>query len=712
MDNLLTKLDDTERAELAKSVVQKFQSSADFYSSKFELFRRCWNEYGKKKDDKDSQAEPDIKIGLAYSLTENVVARCVQAFLGNPSIITKPKRRDHAEKAPNYDQMMRGYRASPGYRIGAIDSTRERVVCGTAWEVDEWANEYSDGVIWVRGMIDKVADMDIPVVSSVVKMTRKISYKGYSLAKKKFPVDVGYRVRWPSIFNIFPHPGRLRIKDCEWIIERVPYISVADLEKAKYTNPETGELESVYDLKEIKTMQKAKRPVRPVSIDEDTDYQTFLQEYNSAPEKTHDTKDDGVDAVQLLILRTDREIITIANGAHVIQYVKDLYHKPGKRIRARYYTQSRHSIYGVGLLEPILDLIDELHDVHNLSMQNWFREVNRMIAYREKDVLYPDDLDRRAGGQVRLADDAEPGAIMPLQTNSPARDMITAESNLRGLTENIVSVADLSPGALGTKPYHNTYGGLMEIQATFARRFGVIAALDQAATMDQYDSAYWLHEQFMFDDVLVSSPGSNKGAISFKREDIDTGGEGFLFIASDDPSFGDTQVQRNQNMVLMDLCLRYVQQRAALNRMDWRDVKADEVLEDVFESFGRYDVDKLLVVDEGVTSPEKEYELMLQGVMPQVNPKENLTWHLIKHMIQLEMLKNSGQNIPPQVMTMLINHISNTQEAVQAVGENPEMFAAEYAQAEAMKDTADVSMPQINMGQNLPQAQGAGNASV
>jgi hypothetical protein len=35
-----------------------------------------------EKDDKDSQAEPDIKIGLAYSLTENVVARCVQAFLG------------------------------------------------------------------------------------------------------------------------------------------------------------------------------------------------------------------------------------------------------------------------------------------------------------------------------------------------------------------------------------------------------------------------------------------------------------------------------------------------------------------------------------------------------------------------------------------------------------------------------------------------------
>ena len=708
MENLLTKLDQTARQELAKGVYQKFISSAHFYQDEHDLWRTCWEEYGGEKDDKDETDEPDIKIGLAYSLVENVVARCVQAFLGNPSIITKPKRKDHHKKAENYDTIIRGYRASPDYRINAIDSTRERVICGTSWEVDEWANNYVDGLIWVKTAAEKVVDMDIPVVSKVAKVVSKVAFKAWKKVKHRFPVEVGYKVRFPSIFDMFPQPGRTRLEACEWVIERVRYKSVADLKEAKYTDPETGELVPIYDISELEEMQESKIKIRPVQFNEGLDYEAFRADYTRQSE-TDSQYDDGVDAVALLILRTDREIITIANGSHVIQHVKDLYHKPGKHIRIRYYTQNRHSIYGKGIIEPILDLIDELHDVHNMSMQSWFREVNRMMAYNEDAIPYPDDLNRRAGGLVRVKQGMDPRrALMPIESRPPGGEMITAEANLRGLTENIVSVADMSPGPLGTKPYHKTYGGMMEIQSTFDRRFGVIAALDQAATMKQYDDAYWLHEQFMFNDVLV--PVAGKGganAVSFSREDIDTQGEGFLFIASDDPSFGDTQVQRNQNMVLMDLCLRYVQARQALNKTEWRDVKADEVLEDVFESFGRYDVDKLLVVDEGVTSPEKEYELMLQGVAPEVNPKESLTWHLIKHMIQLQMLRNSGQNIPPQVEAMLVNHMSNTQQAIMAVGQNPEMFAAEYAQVEAMRDSVQATMPAPNVGQNLPQAQGA-----
>ncbi len=712
MENLLAKLDQAGKEELSKSVFHKFQSSADFYESDHDLWRLCWEEYGGKKDDRDSQ-DTDIKIGLAYSLVENVVARCVQAFLGNPSIVTKAKRKDHVKQAENYDGMIRGYRASPGYRVDAIDSTRERVICGTSWEADEWLNEYSDGLIWVKSAAEKVVDMEIPVVSAVVKSARNIAYKAWSKVKHRFPVRVGYHVRFPSIFNMFPQPGRLRLDGCEWVIERVPYKSVADLEKAKFTDPETGELVPVYDISALKELQENKISIRPGELKAGMDYAAFVREYNGQANTATDGPDDGVDAVSMLILRNDREIITVANG-HVIQHVKDLYHKPGKRLRVRYYTQSRHSFYGKGLLEPILDLMDEIHDVHNLSMQSWFREVNRMLAYDEQAIPYPDDLDRRAGGMVRVKAGIDPNrALMPIESRTPGAEMITAESNLRGLTENIVSVADLSPGALGTKPFHKTYGGLMEIQSTFARRFGVIAALDQAATMEQYDAAYWLHEQFMFDDVLVKVPGKGgANAVSFSREDIDTQGNGFLFIASDDPSFGDTQVQRNQNMVLMDLCLRYVQARAGLNKTEWRDVQADEVLEDVFESFGRYDVEKLLVVDEGVTSPEREYELMLQGVAPQVNPRENLTWHLIKHMIQHQMLRNSGQNIPPQVEAMLINHMAETQQAVAAVAQQPEAFAAEFAQTEAMRDSVKVPAGALNFGQNLPATQGAEDAAV
>lgn len=712
MENLLQKLDEAGRLELAKGVYQKYNTSATYYEEDHSLWAKCWDEYGGEKDDKDNTDDTDIKIGLAYSLTENVVARCVQAFLGNPSIITKPKRKDHYKKAENYDSMIRSYRSSPTYRIDAIDSTRERIVCGTSWEVDEWLNNYVDGLIWVKTAAEKMVDMDIPVVSKIAKVVSKVAFKAWKKTKHRFPVSVGYKVRFPSIFDMFPQPGRTRLEGCEWVIERIRYKSVADLTEAKYTDPETGELVPIYDMSAFKELQESKVKIRPSEYSSGMDYEAFKAKYTKQKDTGSD-KDDGVDAVSLLVMRSDRETITVANGSHVIQNVKDLFHKPGKRVRIRYYTQSRHSIYGKGIIEPILDLIDEIHDVHNMSMQGWFREINRMLAYNEDAVPYPDDLNRRSGGLIRIKAGVDPSrALMPIEGRPPYAEMITTEANLRGLTENVVSIADMSPGPMGTKPFHKTYGGLMEIQSTFDRRFGVIAALDQAATMHQYDEAYWLHEQFMFDDVLVTVPGKGgANAVTFSREDIDTQGVGFLFVASDDPSFGDTQVQRNQNMVLMDLCLRYVQARAALNKTEWRDVKADEVMEDVFESFGRYDMDKLLVVDEGVMSPEKEYDLMLQGVMPQVNPRENLTWHLIKHMIQHQMLRNSGQNIPPQVEAMLINHMSMTQETIKAVGDNPEIFAAEFAQSEAMRDSAQVTSKPLSVGQNAPQSQGAMNAA-
>jgi len=711
MENLLKNAEPAKVDELAKSVYQKYSASANYYQDEHELWRLCWEEYGGVKDDKDDTEEPDIKIGLAYSLVENVVARCVQAFLGNPSVITKPKRKDHVAKAENYDGLIRGYRASPAYRLDSIDATRERVICGTSWEIDEWANDFVEGLRWAKTMSEKLVDMDIPVVSAVAKVASKVAFRAWKKVKHIFPVRVGYRTRYPSIFDMFPQPGRNRLEHCEWVIERVRYKSIADLKEAKYTDPETGESVPVYDLSAFEEMQEQKIKIRPMQYNEGLDYEAFKADYTKQRD-VEEEHDDGVDAVSLLVLRSDREIITVANGCHVIQHVKDLFHKPGKRIRVRYYTQNRHSIYGKGLLEPILDLIDEIHDVHNLSMQNWFREVNRMMAYVEDAIPYPDDLNPRAGGKVRIKQGMDvQRAIMPIVSRPPTGEMITAESNLRGLTENIVSVADLTPGAMGTKPYHKTYGGMMEIQSLFDKRFGVIAALDQAVTMQQYEDAYWLHEQFMFDDVTVAGGKGGLGARTFSREDIDTEGEGFLFVASDDPSFGDTQVQRNQNMVLLDLCLKYVQARAALNKTEWRDVKADEVLEDVFESFGRYDMDKLLVVDEGVLSPEKEYELILQGVAPQVNPKENLTWHLIKHMIQLQTMRNANQNLPPQLEAMLVNHMAATQDAINAVAQQPEVFAAEFAQSEAMRDMSKMPATPINLGQNLPQSQGVTGAA-
>ena len=705
MENLLRGHSQEKKSEIAKDVRLKYTLSRDFYSEKFALFKRLYKEYRAMRDDADDDNDWTIKIALAYGLVENIVARIVPTRLGKLTVEVKPKKDAHARKSVNYSNICRTYFGSPDYRIEYTDSVREQVICGTAWEIDEWVSDYADGFRWITTKMEEVANMDIPLVSSVAKMARKVAFKGYKLAKHKFPVKVGYNTRFPPIFSIFPQAGVVTVPALKYFTEEVDYKPIDDLRKATYID-ENGNDVPVYDLSEIEEKLTDKRHVYPSFPESEQDLAQFRQELEGSPSEKSKDKDDGVDAVHLLIYRSEREQIVVANGIWVIQHVKDLYHKPGLKIRGRHYTPNRNSIYGLGAIEPVIDSLNEFSDVHSLSMQDWFRSVNQMVAYDESAFPYPDDWESRAGGRVRAAQGVDlTRAMMPISKRDNVGSMITAQSGIQGLIENIVSVAEMTPGVMGTRPYHDTASGLLSIQTTLGRRFALMSSIDQASQMKQMDEMYWIYEQFMFDEMPFKKFDVGIGATTYKREDIDTDGEGFLFVASDDPSFGDSQVQRNQALVLLDKALYYAQ--AQKMNPEWDKINGGEYMKFVNETFGKGDSTKMLVPADGSMDPDQEYELMLQGVPVQTSPKENKSWHLIKHMIQKQMLEND-QSANPSVMAVLIQHIDQTRNEIMDVANNPEAYAAEFAQEEAMKaqGQSGATMPQL--GQNLPVNAGMG----
>lgn len=704
MENLLKNLDKAQRDALITDVRNKFILSRDFYAEKHALFKRLYKEYRAQRDDSDV-SDWSIKIALAYGLVENIVSRISQTVLGKLTIEVKPKRDDQLHKADNFYNMCRTYFGSPEYRIDYTNATRERVICGTAWEFDEWASEYEDGFRWAVGKMEKVAQMDIPVVSTAAKIARKIFFKGYQLVSHKFPVKVGYKTRFPSIFSVFPQPGIVRVEDLAWVVEEVGYKTVDELRKATYIDEE-GNQAPVFDLSEIDALIKRGISVKPSFPDDNKSIEAFRNELEGVPQEQAREKNDGVPAVHLLILRTLRGRTIIANGSIVIQHVKDLFHKPGLKIRARYYTPSNHSIYGMGAIEPILDSLNEFSDIHSLAMQDWFRSVNQMIAYSEDAFPYPEDFDSRAGGLIRAASGVDlQRAIMPVAKQDKIGSMITAQSGVQGIIENIVSVAEMTPGVMGTRPFHTTYGGLMEVQQTMARRFAIMMNIDQCETMKQMEEMYWLYEQFMFDPMPFKKFSGGIGAISYKREDIDTDGEGFLYVASDDPSFGDSQVQRNQALVLLQQSLNYAREQK--NNPEWDKANCGEYMRMVNDAFGKGDSDKLLTPPDGSMDPDKELELMLQGVDVQTHPKENKTQHLIKHALQVEMQK-SNPEADPQVLVRLINHIDQTRNDILALTDDPQGYSRQFMQEEALKRATPAApgFP-LQLGQDLPSNMGA-----
>jgi hypothetical protein len=106
--------------------------------------------------------------------------------------------------------------------------------------------------------------------------------------------------------------------------------------------------------------------------------------------------------------------------------------------------------------------------------------------------------------------------------------------------------------------------------------------------------------------------------------------------------------------------------------------------------------------------PEQEYELMLQGVPVNTHPKENKSWHLIKHTLQAQMLENNREN-DPELMVRLVNHIEQTRRDIMDITSDPRAAAAQFMQEEATRSAqGQKSLPApLNMGQNLPANMGA-----
>ena len=555
MENTLLKLSEDDKLKLVLQTRKRLDSSLKYYSVKRETWRKCYKIYRAIKDER-SDDEPNIGLAVAFGLVEDIVARIVGPALGKLNIMVKPKRDDHTQQAENYYNMARSYYGSSEYRVEWVNACRERVITGGKWEFDEWANDYSEGFRWgMRDVMSKASELMPTLAGMAEKMGLMSKIREMTKIKKLFPLRVGVKTHFPSMFRVHPQPGVKKFEDLKWIIEVIPFAALDDLKKAQYTID--GQSFPIYDLSKFLGDKKNAPEVviRPVWPTDDDNIQ-FEAEYTDVDNSDIDY---DVDGLHLLKVRTPNEIYVIANGNTVIQHITNPFFKPGIKARLRVYTQDTQALNGIGVIEPLIEMFEELDDVHNMAMENWIRVIHKMIIYNEIMVPYPDDFNARSGGRIRA--DGSKGnirdAFLPVDHEDVTGTMITTEQNLRGYIGSIASISDMTPGPMGTKPFHKTYRGLIEIETQYAKRFSVTLLLDQAETMKQMNEQYYLYDQFMFEPQSFTECAKGAGAVQYTREDIDTDGLGFEFSASDDPSFGDAGVLRNQWMVLLDKAMAY-----------------------------------------------------------------------------------------------------------------------------------------------------------
>lgn len=687
--NLVLSMDQKEKVRLVDLAKTRYLRSVAAYGTKMDSWVRFYKIWRSIKDSVLDSDEPNSFLPYAYGIIAHATSKITEPlFKLRPPCKVKPKHLNDGKSAENFSNYARAYLSSSEYQIDFTSATTERAITGSSWEKDEQLNEWEDGFEWKmtdqKGVMDSIKSF----LGKVIPMKSEVSFKGRAKVSKKHPVRVGYHTTFPSVFEVFPEPGIKKVRDMHWIVHEVGEVALQDLEKQMYRDPSTNELKPVYDLSEVYKAAGRQKDGKRVEGGSIIQPQRTWAESNrgeivkiatgNQDQKLNDAEAQDIDKLWLVEVWERGKMWTVANGSITIRCVDKPLHRPALPFRIRRYSMDPQGLYGIGAIEPVEDVIYEINDVHNLSMGSWIRIVNRMMAVHIDAVPFPDDFKPRSGGKIRVrASHDVRSAIMAIEQSDPSASMLAMESNNKGMVEWATGVQDFSPGTDGTKQDHKTLGGLLEIESAIAKRVATIIRMDLMVYQEQMESMEAFFTQFQFEKIpiRVYSEDGATASVEMNMDDIYTDGRGFDYIIDVDPSYGDDSVQRNQNMVLFDLALKYEQWRATSGQPEAAKLKVSEIFRSLLMNFGHSDTSGLLVSPDGAVEPSKEFDLMLNGLEVHPSPGENLIGHLIEHILQRQSPKLqeglATGKVNPEVVVKLDRHIEETMLAIRAIMANP-----------------------------------------
>lgn len=698
---------------LVQLAQKRYWASQDYSQPWFEKWVRYYKIYRAIVDAVENSDEPNFMIAYAYGIIEDLVSRIAEPILQmKPPCRVQAKMAGHEQQADNFSSIASNYFQTSRYQYEKTEGVRELCIIGNSWEQDQWLNDYAEGKLWAKVPRQTIMDKVMSLTGKIFNTQTAVPYESVEEVPYQYPISVGYRTRFPWAFNIFPEPGKKHVRDMHWLIEQERAVAVEDLARKTYTDPKTGKQKALFDFTQLLKDTGPHTPgsIVPIPIElRGHDYGKEAQDAMAGKEteRTQWTLLD-IDHVSLLWVWEQNRMYAVANGKYVVAYKENVFQVPRIPWRLGVYTPQKEFLFGTGALEPIESQLYELNDIHKLSMRNWVRIINRMVAYNEESVPYKDDFLPRAGGRIRVR--PGPGGsvgneIVSLHQEDVTQSMLAQESNTKGLIERTISLADFSPGVDGTKQTHKTLGGLMEISRNVAQRVTTVRRMLLTNYQDQMWFMEKLYSQFQLDKQPFSiyGPDGSTRLSQFDLWDIHTGGVGFDFVIEYDPSFGDDALLRNQMMVLLDTSIKYENARIQLGDSKMAKANLEDIMRRIFRAFGWADTSQMLMNPDGLLDPMNEFNLMVDGQPVAPNPKENLVQHLIEHYIQKsspKLLKGIADgSIDPKVMALLKAHIQATEIRIATVLQNPQQIA----QAQMME-----AMRNSQMGNRNPMPGAAG----
>lgn len=498
-------MNDKERQQLRK-YLDRIEAAENWRDSAYkDLWQRCYKRYRNYVDKlydpntgREIKDRSNISIPYTFTQVETVLPRLVESlFAARPYVTVKGREPGDEENAKNMETLL-DWQMNERLDIQDIfhKGLKEMCIYGTAVAYVGW--KYKERKVIRRQLQTLLDENNNPIIEVDPTTGEEVEIADYAAVEVTETVWDDPDVKFIDLGLFFVDPNATDIDDARYC-GHVAYLTKSELEEMAERD-ESMKLKWDEIPKDYRKNNVRNERMAAVGL-------PSVQEEN-----VHDD-DDRLYEVHYY-WEDDKEVIII-NRAYLAKDGENPYWHKKKPYVKDVYTEVPHEFYGIGLVEMIEDLQDELNAERNMRIDYRAMNLRRMWKVRRGANIKLSDLRWRQNGIIRVD---EMDDLQEIETAHIGNDSFNQEGVIKQDIRDTTGAHDV---VMGTSGGSATATETMTKDNNASIRFRlIISSVEKRLLVGVTNLMIKNNQQFIDRDLVFRVTGEEDEWVEMSPEDI------------------------------------------------------------------------------------------------------------------------------------------------------------------------------------------------
>ena len=443
-----------------------------YQQTKIEIWNECYNLYAKIKNTESKKLwQSDLNVATAFTIVETLMPKLMLSFFGDKFVVDiKAKKQELVDEATKVLQLIKDQFEDMDAFLKFYEALKSDTIYGHGILKVFWKLE-TRKVVQTKNIFKKIIDV---VVAT-----------GKRAEEKEEIIYDGPDIESINIYDFFVDPEATTIKNAKYCIHRT-YKDKDYLLAQQYA----GIYSNVDDLK----------PSVDSKIEANAD-----QASNAVKISGFGTVDRDR-LIEIWECWTDDRLVVIAEKNIIIRNQANPFNHQQKPFVLLKDTAMPNEFYGIGTIEPVIDLIKERNTLRNMRLDNVKAIVNKRTLVNKNADIDMDKLEEQnvPGGLIPTDD---MNALKPIE-ETDIHSSIYSEDN--GVARDIQEATAMSETTIGMTPRRGESAtAIAKLAEASGSRFALKTEMLANGIIDLVKMIISLNRQFLKTEMQVITKYEN-----------------------------------------------------------------------------------------------------------------------------------------------------------------------------------------------------------